>query len=162
MERMSNGDLRYYLAEHKPGRYMILSWFTQITQGMAYIHHHRVIIADVRLENFLLDDQLAIKVADFGESSLMPVDWDLNGSNEIGFSRMTDIGQLGAVMYSVVTGEECKFDIWDEGNKSTWPQCDKLPPTGDMWLGQIIEKCWTHGFNSVDDTVEELKTLAKD
>jgi hypothetical protein len=46
----------------------------------------------------------SIKLADFGESSLMPLDWDLSGSDELGFSTMTDIGKIGAVMFHIVTG----------------------------------------------------------
>ncbi len=74
---------------------------------------------------------------------------------------MTDIGQLGAVMYRIVTGQECKFDMSDEGEKPSWPQRDKLQSTTDVWLGHIIEKCWTHGFSSADHLAEELESLAK-
>jgi hypothetical protein len=45
----------------------------------------------------------------------MSLDWDFSGSDELGFSTMTDIGKIGAVMFHIVTGQECKFDIWDQG-----------------------------------------------
>ncbi|KAK7897196.1 hypothetical protein LTR67_005085 [Exophiala xenobiotica] len=101
MDRMKNGDLRHYLAVNKPDRKTQLSWLTRIAHTMAYIHQHRVIIADVRLDNLLLDDNLAVKFCDFGESTLMPLDWDLQGTDELGFSILTDIGQFGAAMTSM-------------------------------------------------------------
>ena len=110
MDLMNDGDLLQYLTEQKPERSVKLSWFIQMARGIGFIHQKRI-IADVRLENLLLNDGFTLKFADFGISSLMPGDWDLNGADELGFSIMTDIGQLGAVMYQIVTGQECKFDI---------------------------------------------------
>jgi len=52
----------------------------------------------IRLDNLLLDDGLAVKFADFGESTLMPLDWNLDGPDDFGCSILTDIGQFGAVM----------------------------------------------------------------
>ncbi|ETI26861.1 hypothetical protein G647_10307 [Cladophialophora carrionii CBS 160.54] len=89
-----NGDLRHYLAEHRPDRRTQLSWLNKIAHTMAYIHEHRVITADVRLDNLLLDDTLAVHFCDFGEWTLMPFDWDLDGTDDLGFSVSTDIGQL--------------------------------------------------------------------
>ncbi len=90
----------------------------------------------------------------------MPLDWSLDGSDDLGYSCLTDIGQFGAVMYEIVTGEDCKFDImrdWREvGDLPAWPRRDSLPPTGGVWLGHIIERCWTRGFGSAEDLAAAL------
>ncbi|KAF7511161.1 hypothetical protein GJ744_005058 [Endocarpon pusillum] len=160
MALMNKGDLRHYLAETRPGKRMQLSWLAEMAHTMAYIHNRRVIIADIRLDNLLLDDDLAVKFADFGESTLMPRDWNLDGSDDLGYSILTDIGQFGAVMFEIVTGQSCKFDImqdWKEvGDLSMWPRRDSLPSTNDVWLGWIVEKCWTRGFRSANDLAAEL------
>lgn len=160
MALMKNGDLQHYLAETRPGKKTQLSWLTEMAHTMAHIHNRRVIIADIRLDNLLLDDDLAVKFADFGESTLMPLDWSLDGPDDLGCSILTDIGQFGAVMFEIVTGQSCKFDIiqdWKEvGDLPTWPRRDSLPSTSDVWLGHIIEKCWTQGFRSANDLAAEL------
>jgi serine/threonine protein kinase len=157
MALMENRDLRHYLAKARPGRKMQLSWLTEMARTMAYIHYRRVIVADIRLDNLLLDDNLAVKFTDFGESTMMPLDWNLEGTDDLGFSILSDIGQFGAVMYEIVTGREYKFVIWNAAGKSpAWPRRDDLAPTSDIWLGHIIEKCWTRGFRSAEDLAIEL------
>ncbi|OCT48536.1 hypothetical protein CLCR_04240 [Cladophialophora carrionii] len=155
-----NGDLRHYLAEHRPDRRTQLSWLTKVAHTMAYIHEHRIIIADLRLDNLLLDATRAVRFCDFGESTLMPLDWDLEGADELGFSVLTDIGQFGAAMYEVVTGLRCKFDLTQDRkepeNLYTCPRRDSLPSTKNIWLGHIIEKCWTQAFRSAKELAAEL------
>ncbi|KIW76719.1 hypothetical protein Z517_09163 [Fonsecaea pedrosoi CBS 271.37] len=159
MERMS-GDLRHFLKEQEPQlpRGILLSWFVQLAHTMAYIHGHRIIIADIRLDNLLLNDTLDVKFCDFGESTLMPLEWDLSGTDELGYSILNDIGQFGAVMYQVITGRECKFDLTRKGSDSWYsgPRRDDLPSTESVWLGHIIENCWTLGFQSSEELAAAL------
>jgi len=65
----------------------------------------------------------------------MPLDWDLDGPDGLCYSTMTDIGKLGAVMFHIITEEECKFDIWNQGETPAWPRRDDLPSTKGVWLG---------------------------
>ena len=160
MALMENGDLRHYLNETRPKREQQLSWLTEMAHTMAYVHQRRIILADLRLDNLLLDNDLTIKFADFANSTLMPLEWDLDGSDELGFSILTDIGQFGAVMLEILTGQRCKFDIfqdWKEaGDSSFWPSRDSLPSTTRIWLGDVIENCWTQGYRSAQDLAADL------
>ncbi|EHY59562.1 hypothetical protein HRR83_001161 [Exophiala dermatitidis] len=163
LDFMKNGDLKNYLLhlEARPAREVQLFWFTQMARTLAHIHHRRVIVADIRLQNFLLDDQLAIKFVDFGESTLMPLDWDLNGPDEDGYSIQTDLEQLGSVMYEVVTGQSGKLDVMlgtaGAGQSASEPRQGSRPSTGNIWLGCIIDKCWSHGFSLADDLAAGLE-----
>ncbi|KIW81866.1 hypothetical protein Z517_04892 [Fonsecaea pedrosoi CBS 271.37] len=165
MDLIVNGDLRHYLAalETPPGKKTQLSWLINMAQTLAYIHQRRVIVADIRLDNLLVDDQLTIKFTDFGESTLMPLHWDLQGDDGDGYSILTDIGQFGAIMFEIVTGQRCKFDPmqdWkDAGDPTTSPRRDTLPTTSNVWLGHIIEKCWTQDFSSANDLAAELEQV---
>lgn len=91
----------------------------------------------------------------------MPLDWGQDGCDANGFSIWTDIGQFGAVMFDIITGQRCVFDIYQDWKQvddpTTWPRRDSLPSTRGVWLGSIIEKCWTKGFVSAQDLVEELE-----
>lgn len=111
------------------------TWLALMAHTMSYIYRRRIIIADIRLDNLLLTDDLCVKFSDFGESKMMPLDWDLNGSDDLGFSIMTDIGQFGAVMFEIVTGQRCRFNLAlgrrEPGALYTWPPRDSLPSTAN-------------------------------
>ena len=86
----------------------------------------------------------------------------MEDSNADGESATTDIGHFGAVMYEVITGQHCKFDLmqdWKEpGDPFSWPRRDSLPSTHGLWLGQIIEACWVQGsFASADELAAALE-----
>ena len=103
-----------------------------------HIHSLRVIDADLRTDSFLLDDNLSIMFTDFGESSLMPVDWDMDEANGDGESTQTDIGTFRAVNSAILTSKLCKCDLmqdWKEPvDPFTWPRRGGLPPTHKLWL----------------------------
>ncbi|RAK83649.1 serine/threonine-protein kinase HT1 [Aspergillus costaricaensis CBS 115574] len=146
---MENGDLRTYMAENQPSRALQITWFRQMAQALEQIHDKRVLVADVATRNFLLDSDLSIKVCDFSEASLLPIDTVMETADDGGFSIQTDLGQLGAVMYEVITRQKCDFDLFQEGipldGRAIWPRRDSLPSTDGLWLGSIIEKCWVEG-----------------
>lgn len=53
-------------------------------------------------------------------------------AGDAGYSIQTDIGQVGAVMYEVITGQRYEFDLFrnnapDDG-QAHWPQQAPLPP----------------------------------
>ncbi|KAH0834547.1 serine/threonine protein kinase [Fonsecaea pedrosoi] len=168
MDLIVNGDLRHYLAalETPPGKKTQLSWLINMAQTLAYIHQRRVIVADIRLDNLLFDDQLAIKFTDFGESTLVPLHWDLQGDDGDGYSNLTDIGQFGVIMFEIVPGQRCKFDPmqdWkDVGDPVTLPTRDTLPSTSNVWLGHNIEKYWIQEFESTNNLVVELQSVVVD
>ncbi|GAQ45404.1 serine/threonine-protein kinase HT1 [Aspergillus tubingensis] len=146
---MENGDLRTYMTENRPSRALQITWFRQMAQALEQIHDKRVLVADVATRNFLLDSDLSIRFCDFSEASLLPIDTVMETADDDGFSIQTDIGQLGAVMYEVITRQKCDFDLFQEGvpldGRASWPRRDSLPSTDGLWLGSIIEKCWVEG-----------------
>lgn len=162
MPRMRE-DLQHHISSNRPGRREQLRWSTQLVDALEYIHSRRVIVTDIRARNVVLDDESNVKFIDFSESTLMPLDWDLEGPDHLGYSILSDIGQLGAVMFQLVTGEKCRFDIFppveEDGDEVTWPRRDTLPSTDDVWLGDLIEKCWTQGFKSAGELADQLKQV---
>ncbi|GCB20421.1 tyrosine-protein kinase JAK3 [Aspergillus awamori] len=146
---LENGDLRAYLEKNKPSLALQMSWFRQMARTLEEIHDKRVLVADIATRNYLLDSDLSVKMCDFTEASVLPLDTVMEAADDNGFSIQTDIGQLGAVMYEVVTGSKCEFDLFKdnapEDGRATWPQRTFLPSTNGLWIGPIIEKCWTQG-----------------
>ncbi|KAI9923378.1 hypothetical protein MW887_009928 [Aspergillus wentii] len=146
---MENGDLRTYLEKNKPSLAVQILWFRQMARVLEQVHDRCVLVADVATRNFLLDSDLSVKLCDFSEASVLPLDTVMEAVDDNGFSIQTDIGQLGAVMYEVVTGSKCDFDLFKNNppydGRATWPERPSLPNTDELWIGPIIEKCWTQG-----------------
>ncbi|RHZ49227.1 uncharacterized protein CDV56_106526 [Aspergillus thermomutatus] len=146
---MENGNLRNYLAKNQPSRAVQITWFRQMAQALEQVHDKCVLVADIASRNFLLDSDLSIKICDFSESSLLPIGTVMEMADDDGYSIQTDIRQLGAVIYEVITRQECDFDLFREGippdGRAIWPPRDSLPSTDGLWLGPIIERCWVEG-----------------
>lgn len=77
---------------------------------------------------------------------------------EFGFSFATDICELGAVMYEVVEGRQLTdFDRIAE-EAGGWPPRDQLPTTNGVFLGSVIEACWTKGkFRTTHELCQMLE-----
>jgi serine/threonine protein kinase len=164
---MKNGDLCAYLTQNQPPKPLQLSWFREMARTLALIHDRRVLVADIASRNFLLDSDLSIKFCDFSESTKFTLDTCMETADDDGYSIQTDIGQLGAVIYEVVAGERCEFDLFKdvppEVGRATWPRRESLPSTQNVWLSPIIENCWTKGaFRNAHDLLKALESISID
>ena len=79
---------------------------------LIHIHNLCVIVTDIATWNFLFAADLSIKFSDFTESSILPLSTNMQAINNTGYSIYTNIGQLSTVMYEVITGKLCKFDLY--------------------------------------------------
>ncbi|EEP80926.1 predicted protein [Uncinocarpus reesii 1704] len=66
--------------------------------------------------NFLLNSDMSVVFCDFDNTSLMPIDINMEPADDDGYSIQTDIGQLGAVFFEIVTSERCNFDLFHGEN----------------------------------------------
>ncbi|KAL4794215.1 kinase-like domain-containing protein [Aspergillus venezuelensis] len=170
MQLMENGDLLSYItrdsASH-PSKQLMLRWFCQMARGLAEIHDRRVLVFDIAMRNFLLDSDLSIKFCDFTEATALPLDTDMEAANDHNSTVQTDIGELAAVMYEVVTGEGYNFNSFLNTGPSDggleWPDEGSLRPTEGIWLGDTFKKCWTRGkFRNARELLRELESVHVD
>lgn len=164
---MKNGDIRSYLSQNRPSRHRQLLWFREMARALAQIHDRRVIVADIASRNFFLDSDLSVKFCDFSESHILLLEACVETADEGGYTVKTDIGLLGAVIYEIIAEQRCEFDIFKdisiEATGGTWPRREDLPSTKNLWLGHIIEKCWTKdAFCSAYDLLNELESIDLD
>ncbi|KAL4899403.1 hypothetical protein BDW74DRAFT_163593 [Aspergillus multicolor] len=157
---MVNGDLQAYLEKCRPSPKLQLEWFIEMARTLGYIHDRRVLVTDIACRNFLLDSDLSLKICDFSEASLLPLDSNMKSVDDNGFTTLIDIGLLGAVMYEVITGKKCEIDLFKNNcptdGRAYWPERKFLPSTQGVWLGEIIEGCWNGGFPDAQSLLHTL------
>ncbi|EGR28347.1 protein kinase domain protein [Ichthyophthirius multifiliis] len=129
MEYIGNNSLYQYLKNKKKNQlliYDVKKIFRQIIQGVDYIHQKNVCHRDIKLENLLLDDDLNIKIIDFGFAVCSPHDRKLNSFcgtpsymapeiiKKVEYSgQKVDIWSCGIVLYILVCGK-FPFKGYDE------------------------------------------------
>ncbi|CAH8557674.1 Serine/threonine-protein kinase brsk1 [Schistosoma haematobium] len=118
LEHVSGGELFDYLV--RKGRLApkeARRFFKQIISALDFCHSHCICHRDLKPENLLLDDQLNIRVADFGMASLQPEGSLLETScgsphyacpevirGEKYDGRMADVWSCGVILYALLVG----------------------------------------------------------
>lgn len=68
----AGGELFDYIVNHgRLAEDKARKFFQQIVCAVEYCHRHKIVHRDLKPENLLLDDQLNVKIADFGLSNIM-------------------------------------------------------------------------------------------
>lgn len=68
----AGGELFNYIVEHgKLPEDRARQFFQQIVCAVEYCHRHKIVHRDLKPENLLLDENLHVKIADFGLSNIM-------------------------------------------------------------------------------------------
>ncbi|KAM0728007.1 Serine/threonine-protein kinase polo [Formica fusca] len=90
----------------------------QILDGVFYLHQHRIIHRDLKLGNLFLNDELQVKIGDFGLATRLEHDGERKKTvcgtpnyiapevlTKIGHSYEADIWSIGCIMYTLLVGK---------------------------------------------------------
>lgn len=152
------GDLESYIEANPDLRQSVkIDWILSLTETLSYVHSRRVFVDEIALRNILVvDDHL--KLADFGQSILLPITADVNTICENDLTAMIEILHLGWIIYSIAVWQVHKYYYFNPEN-SHWPNPQSLPKTDDIFCGRIIEKCWRGEYASMDALHDEAHSL---
>ncbi|XP_011254094.3 serine/threonine-protein kinase polo [Camponotus floridanus] len=90
----------------------------QILDGVFYLHQHRIIHRDLKLGNLFLNDELQVKIGDFGLATKLEHDGERKKTvcgtpnyiapevlTKVGHSYEADVWSIGCIMYTLLVGK---------------------------------------------------------
>ncbi|XP_043691342.1 serine/threonine/tyrosine-protein kinase HT1 [Telopea speciosissima] len=185
-EYMSQGTLRMYLNKKEPyslSTETILRLALDISRGMEYLHSQGVIHRDLKSNNLLLNDEMRVKVADFGTSCLETQCQAAKGNmgtyrwmapemiKEKPYTRKVDVYSFGIVLWELTTAllpfqgmtpVQAAFAV-SEKNERPPLQANCQPA-----LANLIKRCWSSNpsrrpdFSNIVLALENYDRCVKD
>ncbi|KAL3439976.1 hypothetical protein BJX65DRAFT_300783 [Aspergillus insuetus] len=156
----ADGDLEDYIKDHlEPADISKVAWILSLIKTFSYIHFRKVFVDDIALRNILaFDGQL--KVADFGQSILLPLDANITTITENDLNINIEILHLGWILHFIASWKAHKYYFFDTDEPNlSWPV--SFPKVDDVLCDKICEKDWRGEYRSTDDlSIDALELLA--
>ncbi|ROT72658.1 putative insulin receptor, partial [Penaeus vannamei] len=171
MEYMNCGDLLRYIRSRKPPDDDILSVITidhvcamavQIADGMAYLASRKIVHRDLAARNCLINDNMNIKISDFGmarltdndyyrirESKYFPVRW-LPPEYHLKFTSQSDVWSYGIVLWEILSGGARPYEHLTNDNdvlqqvRRGYTLETHIPKGTPSFLAKILISCWRY------------------
>lgn len=129
----AGGELFDYIVKNgKMAEDKARKFFQQIVCAVEYCHRHKIVHRDLKPENLLLDDQLNVKIADFGLSNIMTD----------GNFLKTSCGSPNYAAPEVISGKLYagpEVDVWSCGVILYVLLCGRLP-FDDEYIPNLFKK----------------------
>lgn len=163
---MRLGNLRDYLQSHNNqlDSHIRDQWIINATSAVAVVHCHDVVHADISARNFLVADDLSIKLCDFSGSGIGELEPFMEEEDRYRMSpysvrsTKTDIFALGCLIFEVSTG----LRPYDEIDDAHYEEIENrytaqvFPCLNGLRYRNIIHKCWTSQYASVDQLIQDI------
>jgi serine/threonine protein kinase len=147
------GDLSTYIRNYDmPSQSFRDGWIQLLMETFYYIYCCKVLHQDIKLNNILVDSD-CLKVIDFANGALFPLDADMEATCADDPLSRVDLLCLGCVIYSIATWQVFAYDYFE---KDRWPMLEELPPTSDIPCGDIIKKCWDDKYSTIASLYEDV------
>jgi serine/threonine protein kinase len=139
-------------------------WSKQAAEGLAFLHGHQIIHADVGCHNMLLDSTNVLKLCDFAGSSVhgSPASssyelWSqLPSQSEEEPTTESDLFALGSAIYEMST-KEVPYHEKPLAEVQRLYQRQQFPPVkDDARLGYVIKNCWSQKYTRASEVVHDI------
>ncbi|CAL1367605.1 unnamed protein product [Linum trigynum] len=160
-EYLPGGSLKKYLHHQEPHSLplsLVLKLAMDIAHGMQYLHSQGILHRDLKSENLLLDEDMSVKVADFGISCLESQCGSAKGFTgtyrwmapemikEKHHTKKVDVYSFGIVLWELLTALTPFDNMTPE--QAAFAVCQKnarppLPVTCPRALSRLINRCWS-------------------
>lgn len=117
-----------------------------------HVYRCKVLHQDIKLNNILVD-QDTLKVIDFANGALFPLDADMEAACADDPLTRVDLLCLGCVLYSIAAWHVFAYDYFEAGG---WPTVGELPSTSGVICEGIIRKCWEDKYSTVASLNEDM------
>jgi serine/threonine protein kinase len=154
------GNIRDYLRKHNKKLVSNIQdqWIKNAIDAITLIHAHGVIHADISPRNFLVADDLSIKLCDFAGSVIGDLEPLVEEEDRYRISPWsprnfkTDLFALGCLIYEISTGQRPYNEIDDSESKEIERRyaAQIFPSLVGLKYRDIISKCWTSRYSSAD------------
>ncbi|KZF26028.1 kinase-like protein [Xylona heveae TC161] len=167
------GNLRDYRAMHAHdiSDARLEHWAYQMIDSIAFIHSKGVRHADIRLDQWLVDEQLNARLCDFngcghdGDAGLgLPGVRSMSLESSTHFLPRdpleistvgTDLFALGSALYELVTNHKPFVGLSDDEIEVRFRQ-KQFPCTEGLLIGRTINGCWQGAFASAVDVLDSI------
>lgn len=147
------GDLSTYIRNHDmPSQSFRDGWVQLLMETFYHIYCRKVLHQDIKLNNILVDDD-GLKVIDFANGALFPLDADMEVTCANDPLSRVDLLYLGCVIYSIATWRVFTYDYFE---KDRWPMPEELPPTSNIPCGNIIKNCWDDKYSTIASLYQDV------
>ncbi|RHZ73336.1 hypothetical protein CDV55_107626 [Aspergillus turcosus] len=150
------GNLRDYLQHNEIDNLIRDQWIGNAIDAISLIHSCGVIHADISPRNFLVADDLSIKLCDFAGSAIGDLQPLVEEEDRYRISPWsprtfkTDLFALGCLIYEISTGMRPYNEIEDTEEVGKLYNAQVFPKLDGLKYEKIIYKCWTSQYTSVD------------
>lgn len=120
-----------------------IEWILSIIDTLSYVRSRRVLVDEIALRNFLVVDG-QLKLADFGQSAMLPILTDMETVCDNDLTTSIEIFHLGWVIYSIAVWHVHEHYFFSEEHEMQWPTSQDLPPSEGLFCRYLVERCW-HG-----------------
>lgn len=178
-EYLAGGSLRKFLHQQVPYSLplnLVLKLALDIAHGMEYLHAQGILHRDLKSENLLLDEDMHVKVADFGISCLESQCGSAKGFTgtyrwmapemikEKHHTKKVDIYSFGIVLWELLTAlipfdnmtpEQAAFAVCQKNERPP------LPSTCPLAFRHLINRCWSPNPNNRPHFEEIVSVLER-
>lgn len=174
------GNLRDYFQHKEITNHIRDQWIKNAIDAITLIHSHGVIHADISPRNFLVAEDLSIKLCDFAGSVIDELEPLVEEEDRYRISPWsprtfkTDLFALGCLIYEISTGVRPYNEIDDLEEVARLYTAQIFPKLDGLRYRDMIYKCWTSQYASVDilrsdykrymrqgDTLDEPSTVGQ-